>query len=66
MISDFFPIIKVGDKLGASYKTDQAWIDSVDKKATSTLEKLEIELNGHKANLIKESIRVRPLIFNYP
>lgn len=49
---------KAGDKLGQGYRLDQAWVDSVDKKAQQTLERLEMDLNGHKTNLIKESIRV--------
>eukprot|EP01111_Echinosteliopsis_oligospora_P002599 TRINITY_DN138_c0_g1_i2.p1 TRINITY_DN138_c0_g1~~TRINITY_DN138_c0_g1_i2.p1 ORF type:complete len:494 (-),score=153.65 TRINITY_DN138_c0_g1_i2:105-1424(-) len=49
---------RVGDRLGPSYKLDQAWIDSTDKKAVQQLERLEIDLNNHKANLIKENIRV--------
>jgi COP9 signalosome complex subunit 1 len=49
---------KVGDRLGPAYRTDQAWIDSVDKKAQQQLERLEMDLNGFKANLIKESIRM--------
>jgi len=49
---------KVGDKLGPSYSKDQAWIDSVDKKAQQQVERLELELNGYKTNLIKESIRM--------
>lgn len=49
---------KVGDKLGATYRLDQALLDSIDKKAAQQQEKLELELNGYKTNLIKESIRV--------
>jgi COP9 signalosome complex subunit 1 len=43
------------DKLGAF---DQAWMDAVDKKAAQQQERLEMELNGYKTNLIKESIRM--------
>jgi COP9 signalosome complex subunit 1 len=39
---------------------DQAWMDAVDKKAAQQQERLEMELNGYKTNLIKESIRVYP------
>lgn len=49
---------KVGDRLGPAYRTDQAWIDGVDKRAAQQLEKLEQDLSGYKANLVKESIRV--------
>jgi hypothetical protein len=49
---------KVGDRLGAGYRTDQAWIDSVDKRTAQQFEKLEQDLAGYKANLVKESIRV--------
>jgi len=37
---------------------DTEWINQVDRSATKQQEKLEIELNAHKTNLIKESIRV--------
>lgn len=50
---------KIGDELGGSYNFDQSWADNQDKKSQQTLERLEMELNGHKTNLIKESIRVR-------
>jgi COP9 signalosome complex subunit 1 len=50
---------KIGDELGAGYAFDQHWADSQDMKSQQTLERLEMELNGHKTNLIKESIRVR-------
>ena len=44
--------------LEETYAFDQNWADSMDKKSQQTLERLEMELNGHKTNLIKESIRV--------
>ncbi len=50
---------KIGDELGAGLGFDQHWADSQDMKSQQTLERLEMELNGHKTNLIKESIRVR-------
>lgn len=53
---------KVGDKLGPSYQTDQAWIDATDKKAAQLQERLDMELNGFKTNLMKDSIRVRVAI----
>eukprot|EP01115_Flamella_aegyptia_P009103 TRINITY_DN3851_c0_g1_i2.p1 TRINITY_DN3851_c0_g1~~TRINITY_DN3851_c0_g1_i2.p1 ORF type:complete len:317 (-),score=105.72 TRINITY_DN3851_c0_g1_i2:149-1099(-) len=37
---------------------DQSWVDAVDKKAAQQQERLEMELNGYKTNLIKESIRM--------
>jgi len=49
---------KVGDRLGSTGATDQALYDSIDKKAAQTQERLELELNGYKTNLIKESIRM--------
>lgn len=49
---------KFGDKLGPSYALDRAWMDSTDKKAAQTLDRLDNELTGYKANLIKDSIRV--------
>lgn len=39
---------------------DTAWVEAQDRKAQVIMEKLEMELNGYKTNLIKESIRVRP------
>ena len=44
--------------LADSAVRDDAWIDSVDRKATQMLEKLEADLASHKSSLIKESIRV--------
>jgi COP9 signalosome complex subunit 1 len=38
---------------------DDAWAESVDRKATQMLEKLEADLVSHKTSLVKESIRVR-------
>ncbi|KAL6079646.1 COP9/signalosome complex subunit Csn1 [Balamuthia mandrillaris] len=50
---------KAGSKLPAPYSTlDREWVDSVDKRAQQQLERLELELNGYKTNLIKESIRM--------
>ena len=49
---------KVGDKLGTAHRTDQAWMDNVDKRAAQQFDKLEQDLAGYKANLVKESIRV--------
>ncbi len=51
---------KANDKIGPAFARDQSWMDSVDKKAQQQLERLELELNGYKTNLIKESIRVYP------
>jgi len=47
---------KVGERLG--FVLDAQWIDSTDKKAAAQQERLELELNGYKTNLIKESIRM--------
>lgn len=46
---------KVGERLG--FPLDYQWIESTDKKSSAQQERLELELNGYKANLIKESIR---------
>jgi len=48
---------KAADILGSSFRADQSWIDSVDKKSQQQLERLELELNNHKTNLQKEAIR---------
>jgi len=47
---------KVGERLG--FPLDTQWIDSTDKKAAAQQERLELELNGYKTNLVKESIRM--------
>jgi len=49
-------IDKVGERLG--FSLDTQWMDSTDKKALSQQERLELELNGYKTNLVKESIRM--------
>nr|GEV82453.1 COP9 signalosome complex subunit 1 [Tanacetum cinerariifolium] len=49
---------KINGRLGGSYGSDVAWMDSVDRKAESRKEKLENELNAYRTNLIKESIRM--------
>lgn len=49
---------KIGGRLGPSYSVDQSFLESVDKKAAQQQERLEIELNGYKTQLIKESIRI--------
>jgi hypothetical protein len=49
---------KAIEKHGGLFSKDQAWIDSVDKKAQQQNDRLEQELNGYRTNLIKESIRV--------
>lgn len=46
----------VMERTGA--KADREWMDTTDKKANWTLEKLEQELNTSKVNLAKENIRV--------
>jgi len=48
----------VGAQLGSGYTTDQGWIDAVTKKGDQAQEKLELELNNSKTQLIKESIRM--------
>jgi len=49
---------KVGDRLSSAYTVDHGWMDSVDKKANAQVERLELELNGYRTNLLKESIRM--------
>ncbi|KAF0984872.1 hypothetical protein FDP41_000771 [Naegleria fowleri] len=49
-------IEKYGKEVGQNLDTE--WIAQVDRAATKQQEKLEVELNAHKTNLIKESIRV--------
>ncbi|KAL5727644.1 COP9/signalosome complex subunit Csn1 [Ranunculus cassubicifolius] len=49
---------KINGKLGSGYGMDNAWADSVDRRAESRKDKLENELNAYKTNLIKESIRM--------
>ncbi|EFJ08729.1 hypothetical protein SELMODRAFT_235966 [Selaginella moellendorffii] len=49
---------KIGGRLGAAYARDQEWVDVVDRRAVQRQEKLDMELNGYKTNLIKESIRM--------
>ncbi|KAG8073169.1 hypothetical protein GUJ93_ZPchr0006g46247 [Zizania palustris] len=50
--------LKIKDRLGPRYLLDQAWADSVNRRAEHRKEKLESELNGYRTNLIKESIRM--------
>eukprot|EP00698_Gefionella_okellyi_P008790 TRINITY_DN219_c0_g1_i2.p1 TRINITY_DN219_c0_g1~~TRINITY_DN219_c0_g1_i2.p1 ORF type:complete len:424 (-),score=98.89 TRINITY_DN219_c0_g1_i2:68-1288(-) len=42
----------------ANLPVDTAWVDAMDRKSQILLEKLEMELNGYKTNLVKESIRM--------
>mmetsp|Transcript_27249 Transcript_27249/g.45593 ORF Transcript_27249/g.45593 Transcript_27249/m.45593 type:complete len:412 (-) Transcript_27249:404-1639(-) len=51
-------IEKIGGRLGDAYQIDKEWIAKVDRESAKRLEKLELELNQYKANLIKESIRM--------
>eukprot|EP00897_Mesotaenium_endlicherianum_P009354 jgi/Mesen1/8447/ME000475S07699 len=39
-------------------KFDVEWVETVERRATQRQEKLDVELNGYKTNLIKESIRM--------
>ncbi|UPQ98716.1 subunit RPN7 of 26S proteasome [Chloropicon primus] len=45
-------------RCGPEYDCDAAWVDQVDRRTAQKQDKLESELNGYKANLIKESIRM--------
>ena len=40
------------------FPRDDAWVESVDKRASQTLEKMEADLASHKSSLVKDSIRV--------
>ncbi|CAI5484792.1 unnamed protein product [Closterium sp. Yama58-4] len=51
-------IAQIAGRLGPKYELDQEWVDSVERRAVQKQEKLEMELNGYKTNLIKESIRM--------
>ncbi|CAI5958827.1 unnamed protein product [Closterium sp. NIES-64] len=51
-------VAKIAGRLGPKYELDQEWVDSVERRAVQKQEKLEMELNGYKTNLIKESIRM--------
>jgi len=45
------------EKLGQSYVVDLSWIDSANKKAEQTYERLELELTNAKTQLIKDDTR---------
>ena len=45
-------------RCGTQYECDAAWVEQVDRRTAQKQDKLESELNGYKANLIKESIRM--------
>ena len=49
---------KTASKISPEFKLDEGWIASIDSSAQKKLEKLEMELNSYRTNLIKESIRV--------
>lgn len=49
---------RIKGRLGPAYRYDQAWVDSVHRRADQRKEKLDNELNGYRTNLIKESIRM--------
>jgi hypothetical protein len=49
---------KIGGKLGSNYTLDQEWIDLIEVLAEQRKDKLKIELNSYKKNLIKESIQM--------
>jgi len=48
---------RIGSRLGAAYELDPSWVEQIDKKATLQHEKLELDLNNHRTNMIKESLR---------
>lgn len=45
-------------RLGEGCALDQAWVDSVDKRAAATKERLESDLQSSRTSMAKESIRV--------
>jgi len=47
-----------GGRLGPGYTYDDTWVEGMEKRAGQMRERLENELNGHKANVNKESIRL--------
>mmetsp|Transcript_2399 Transcript_2399/g.3835 ORF Transcript_2399/g.3835 Transcript_2399/m.3835 type:complete len:439 (-) Transcript_2399:52-1368(-) len=49
---------RINGRCGQDYVCDAAWIERVDRRTAQKQDKLESELNGYKANLIKESIRM--------
>lgn len=49
---------KYADKLDSEHQYDDMWATNVDQAAHRELERLELELNSFKTNLIKESIRM--------
>jgi COP9 signalosome complex subunit 1 len=51
-------IAQINGRLGDAYMPDAEWAARVERDANKRHEKLEMELNGYKTNLIKESIRM--------
>jgi len=51
----YLELVALGD---GQTTRDDAWVESVDRKAAQTLEKLEADLQTHKTSLFKESIRM--------
>ncbi|GAB2271656.1 COP9/signalosome complex subunit Csn1 [Dionaea muscipula] len=49
---------KIDGRLGPAYTMDTAWVDAVQRRAEVKKEKLDVELNAYRTNLIKESIRI--------
>jgi len=47
-----------GTSLGPSFALDQKWVEETDKRAQSIQERLELDLNNYKVNVVRESIRV--------
>lgn len=43
---------------------DQDWVTKTTRKNTEERQKLEVELKTYSSNMIKESIRVRPLCYS--
>ena len=50
------------DPSNREFTPDLAWISHVKKQTKVETDKLEMELKGYKNNLIKESIRVSPVL----
>ncbi|XP_065864759.1 COP9 signalosome complex subunit 1 [Euphorbia lathyris] len=51
-------VLKIDGRLGPNYAVDNAWCETVDRRADQRKERLENELNAYRTNLIKESIRM--------
>ncbi|KXZ46324.1 hypothetical protein GPECTOR_45g94 [Gonium pectorale] len=51
-------VAKIDGRLGASYTLDRVWVENTERRSQQRGERLESELQGFKAALMKESIRL--------